>query len=198
MANESGEYGALYNLTCILYEGTITLTTTGTHKAAGKDLDPSYAFSAEISDGDYVGLHIDTGNTALLTGFLPVVTTVAAANPIIGRVINEPEWVIAPQASQDTWSTQLAGGYFRVANVEFMTVTNAHCAQIEGTTDVEVGAPLKWDLSEDAWVDAGTTFTGAFSFHYQPDASSLEGLVGFGQYAGTVAADDTAGIDTVA
>ncbi|GAF88737.1 unnamed protein product, partial [marine sediment metagenome] len=31
-----------------------------------------------------------------------------------------------------------------------------------------------------------------------PDADSLEGLVGFGQYTGTVAADDTVGIDTVA
>ena len=198
MANESGEYGALYSLTCILYEGAITVTTTGTHKAAGTDLDPSFAFAAEINNGDYVGLHIDVGNTALLTGFLPVVTTVAAANPVIGRVINEPEWSNAPQATQNVWATQLAGGYYRTAEVEFMTVTNAHCAQIEGTTDVEVGAPLKWDLSEDAWVDAGTTFTGCFSFHYQPDADSLEGLVGFGQYAGTVAADDTAGIDTIA
>jgi len=198
MANESGEYGALYNLTCILYEGAITVTTTGTHKAAGRDLDPSYAFAAEISDGDYVGLHNDTGNTALLTGFLPVVTTAAAATPVLGRVINEPEWVNAPQATQNVWATQLAGGYYRIANIEFMTVTNAHCAQIEGTTDVLVGAPLKWDLSDDGWVDAGTTFTGCFSFHYQAAASSLEGLVGFGQYAGTVAADDTAGIDTIA
>ena len=78
MANESGEYGALYSLTCILHEGTITVTTTGTHKAAGKDLDPSFAFAAEINNGDYVGLYISTDNTALLTGFLPVVTTAAA------------------------------------------------------------------------------------------------------------------------
>ena len=55
MANESGEYGALYSLTCILYEGAITVTTTGTHKAAGTDLDPSFAFAAEINNGDYVG-----------------------------------------------------------------------------------------------------------------------------------------------
>ena len=198
MANESGEYGALYNITCILYEGAITVTTTGTHKAAGTDLDPSFAFAAEISNGDYVGLHIDTGNTALLTGFLPVVTTAAAANPVLGRITNEPEWITAPQATQNVWATQLAGGYYRVANVEFMTVTNIHGAHIEGTTDVEVGAPLKWELATDAWIDAGTTFTGCFSFHYQPDADSLEGLVGFGQYAGTVAADDTAGVDTIA
>ncbi len=198
MANESGEYGALYHLTCILHEGAITVTTTGTHKAAGKDLDPSFAFAAEISDGDYVGLHISTDNTALLTGFLPVVTTVAAANPVFGRVINEPEWVNAPQATQNTWSTQLAGGYYRIANVEFMTVTNAHCAQIEGATDVEVGAPVLWDLSKDAWADSTTNFTGAFSFHYQPDASSLEGLVGFGHYTGTSGNDNCVGVDTIA
>jgi len=194
---ESAEYGGLFELTCILREGNITLATSSI-KAAGTDLDPNYTFAAEISNGDYVGLFVDTGNTPTATGLLPVVTTAAATAPIMGRVINEPEWSNAPQASQDTWTTMLAGDYYRTATVEFFTVTGAHSAFVEGTTDVLIGAPLRWDLSLDAWVDAGTTYTGAFSFHYCPDATPEEGLIGFGTYAAGSGDTDCAGSDVIA
>lgn len=193
----SAEYGGVWELTCILYEGTITYANASI-KAAGSDLDPSYTFSAEISNGDYVGLFVDTGNTPSATGLLPVVTTAAATAPIIGRVINEPEWSNAPQATQDTWTTMLAGKYYRTATVEFMTVTAAHSALTYGDTDVLVGAPVKWSLGEDAWIDAGTTFTGAFSFHYCPDATAEEALIGFGTYAAGTGDTDCAGSDVIA
>ncbi len=196
--NESVEYGGLFSLTCILREGNITYAR-GSIKAAGRDLEPDFVFAAEISNGDYVSLHIDTGNTPSATGLLPVVAGVIAnTEAIIGRVTNEPEWSNAPQASQDTWTTMLAAGYYRTAVVEFTTVTAAHSAFVEGTTDVQVAVPLKWDLSLDAWVDAGTGFTGAFSFHYCPDATPEEALVGFGPYSGTTGADDTVGSDVIA
>lgn len=198
MTDESAEYGALYSLTCILYEGAITVTTTGNIKAAGTDLDPTFALAAEISDGDYVGIHVGTDNTPDATGFLPVVTTAAATAPIIGRVIDEPRWNRAPQATQNVWATQLAGGYYRVAEVELMNVTAAHAALVEGTTDVLMGAPLRWDLSLNAYVDAGTTYTGAFSFHYQPNATPEECLIGFGAFAAGSGDTDCAGVDTVA
>lgn len=162
------------------------------------DLEPTFALAAEIHDGDFVGLYVAGVGTAVATGFLPVVTTAAVLAPIIGRVVDEPRWVTVPQATQNVWATQLSKGYYRVATVEFFTVTAAHGALVEGTTDVEVGAPLKWDLSLDAWVDAGTTFTGAFCFHFQDDATPYECLVGFGHYAGGSGDTDCAGLDTVA
>ena len=192
----SAEYGGLFHLTCILYEGTITYARAAI-KAAGSDLEPTFVFSAEISNGDYVGIHVGTDNTPSATGLLPVVTTAATTAPIIGRVMNEPEWNNSPQANQATWGDMLSAGYYRTAVVEFTTVTGAHSAFVEGTTDVLMGAPLRWDLSLDAWVDAGTTFTGAFSFHYCPDATPEEALVGFGTYAAGSGDTDCAGSDVV-
>lgn len=198
MTNYAGDYGGGKRLTCILREGNLTVTTTGTIYAAGTNKLPSFAFASELSKGDYVGLDIDTGNTFAATKGNPVVAVAAAAEPILGRIVTEPRWHTAPSSSQSTWATMLSGGYFRVAVVEFPTVTHVHAALVEGTTDVEVGAPLKWDLSEDAYVDAGTTFTGAFSFHYQESATAAHCLVGFGHFAATSGADDTAGIDVIA
>ena len=163
---ESAEYGGLFELTCILREGTITFANASI-KVAGTDLDPNFTF--------------------------------ATTAPIIGRVINEPEWSNAPQALADTWATMLAAGHYRTATVEFFTVTGAHSAFIEGDTDdVLVGAPLLWNLTLDAWLDAGTTFTGAFSFHYNASNVALEGLVGFGTYAAGSGDTDCAGSDVIA
>lgn len=194
---ESAEYGGLFELTCILREGTITFANASI-KASGSDLDPNFTFAAEISNGDYVGLFVDTGNTPSATGLLPVVTCAATTAPIMGRVINEPEWSNAPQATQATWADMLAAGYYRTATVEFFTVTGAHSAFVEGSTDVLIGAPLRWDLDLDAWVDAATTFTGAFSFHYCPDATPEEGLIGFGTYAAGSGDTDCVGSDVIA
>lgn len=197
-SDESAEYGGLFSLTCILKEGNITYSSSGSIKAAGKDLEPTFAFASEISDGDYVGISPDTGNTSDATGFLPVVIAAAATTGIIGRVIDEPRWSNAPQASQDTWADMLAGGYYRVAEVEFFNVTAAHGAFVEGTTDVLPGAPLKWDLSLDAWVDDGTTFNSAFCFHAQASATPTECLVGFGVFAAEAGNTDHAGITVIA
>ena len=194
---KSAEYGGLFELTCILREGTITFANSSI-KVAGSDLDPNFTFAAEISNGDYVGLFVDTANTPSATGLLPVVTTAATTAPIMGRVINEPEWSNAPQATASVWATMLAAGHYRTATVEFFTVTGAHSAFVEGTTDVLVGAPLRWDLSDDAWVDHGTTFTGAFSFHYCPDAGLEEALIGFGTYAAGSGDTDCVGSDVTA
>jgi hypothetical protein len=114
------------------------------------------------------------------------VTTVAAATGIIGRVISVPRWVKFPQATTVDWATDLSLNTYMIAKVEFMMLKSAHVASVEGTTDVLVGAPLKWDLSEDAYVDAGTTNTGVISAHYQASATATNGLCLFG--AGGVSA----------
>ncbi|GAF88740.1 unnamed protein product [marine sediment metagenome] len=196
----AAEYGALFELTCILNEGTITVTTTGRHKVAGTDLDPTFAFAAEISNGDYVSISVDASNTAALAGAgTPVVEGVVTnADAIIGRVINEPEWNNAPAATQNTWSVQMAKGYYRTANVEMMCVTGAHTALVLGAAGITNGCPVKWDLSANAYVDAGTAYTGAFCFHHWATVANGENLIGFGVFAGTTGNDDLAGCDVTA
>jgi len=196
----AAEYGALFEITCILNEGTITVTTTGRHKVAGTDLDPTFAFGAEISNGDYVSISVDASNTAALAGAgTPVVEGVVTnADMIIGRVINEPEWNNAPAATQNTWATQMAQGYYRTALVEMMCVTGAHTALVLGSAGVTNGCPLKWDLSEDAYVDAGTSYTGAFCFHHYATTTAAECLVGFGVFAAGAVNTDLAGCDVAA
>lgn len=196
----AAEYGALFELTCILNEGNITVTTTGRHKVAGTDLDPTFAFATEISNGDYVSISVDSSNTAALAGAgTPVVEGVVTnADNIIGRVINEPEWNNAPAASQTTWATQMAKGYYRTANVEMMCVTGAHTALVLGSAGITNGCPVKWDLSSNAYVDAGTTFTGAFCFHHWATASNTECLIGFGVFAASTGNDDLAGCEVIA
>ena len=198
MATEyAGEYGGGYTLTCILREGNLTIAT-GVMFAGGTVNQPYATFASEISVGDYVGLDIDTGNTYSAAKGLPVVAVAAAAEPIIGRVVTEPRWARMPSSSQTTWATMLSGQYYRKAVIEFFGVTSAHKAQVKGDgTAMEVGAPAKWDLSEDAWVDAGTSATGAFSFHYT-NADDTNCLIGFGMYAFGSGAADTVGYDTIA
>lgn len=198
MTDESAEYGALFSLTCILEEGNITVAT-GRIKAGGTDLDPYYAFAAEISDGDYVSLSVNAANTPTATGFLPVVSYVAAnTDAIIGRVIDEPRWNNTPAATTTTWSTMLGLGQYRVAEVELFCVTGAHAALVLGSAGITNGAPVKWDLSSNAYVDAGTTFTGAFCFHHWATASNAECLIGFGVYAGSGTNTDLVGSDVIA
>lgn len=195
----SGDYQGGKRQTCIMREGNITVGTSGTHYAGGLNKLPTWSAAAEISKGDYVALHVDDANTYAACKGIPVVVAVTAnTTPIIGRVVTEPEWQDIPQSTTSTWADDLAAENYRTAVVEMMCVTAIHAALVEGTTDVDVGAPLVWDLSLDAYKDNGTTVTGAFSFHDQDNATATECLIGFGNYG--VASNDTdnCGIDVVA
>lgn len=198
--DESAEYGGLFSLTCILREGNLGVVTTGRHKAAGKDLEPTYTYAAEIKNGDYVSISVDASNTAALAGTgTPVVSGVIAnTDAIIGRVINEPSLNNAPQTSQTTWATMIAKGYYRTAEVEMFCVTGAHGALVLGSAGITNGCPLKWDLSSNAYVDAGTTYTGAFCFHHWATVANGECLVGFGVFAASATNTDLAGCDVIA
>lgn len=195
---EAGDYGGGFELTTILYEGGVTVTTTGKIYAAGTNYEPSFAFGTQISKGDYVGLHVDTGNTYDATHGIPVVCTAADAAPIIGVVVTEPRWVHAPQTTTATWAADLARGAYRTAVVRYFCVTAAHKAlHSTDAGDILVGNPVLYDVSADGWEDAGTTYTGAFSFHWAT-ASGAYLLVGFGVYAADASDTDCAGCDTVA
>ena len=195
---EAGDYGGGFNLTCILYEGAITVSTTGTISVAGTNYEPSFAFASQISKGDYVGLFVDTGNTYDATHGIPVVCAAAVLTPIIGRVITEPRWVNAPQTTTASWAADLARHSYRTAVVKFMGVKAVHKALTNGdATAIVVGEPVKFQVSTDGWMCATATYTGAFSFHYTANAAAVHILVGFGMYAAGSGAT-VAGYDTVA
>jgi len=198
MTDYAGDYGGGFPLTCILYEGAITVSTSGTHYAGGKNKQPSFAFAAEISVGDYVGLFVDTANTLAATTGIPVVTTVATTAPIFGRVVTEPQWANAPSSTTSTWAADLARGAYRKAIVEFFGVTAAHVAATSGdSTALTLGCPVKWDLSANGWMDAGTTVTAAFTFHYDANTAASDVLIGFSAVPMSTGDADCIGYDTI-
>ena len=143
-----------------------------------------------------MALHTDDANTHAACKGIPVVVVLSAnTTPIMGRIITEPEWQVMPTATTSTWATDLAAENYRTAVVEFMTVTAAHTALCEGSTDIDVGAPLAYDLSLFAWKDNGTTVSGAFSFHDQDEATLTNCLVGFDQFSVAASDTDQIGID---
>ena len=198
MVEMAGVYGSGLELTCILNEGNITVTsgTIVENGTLGKD---TFSFATQVNEGDFVALDLDADNTYSNTGGIPVVEASNADGGIIGIVKSQPVFNKAPSASQTSWNAaRLTNGYFRVATVVFPCLQMAVKAQSKGDgTAIENGAPIKWDLSEDAYIDAGTTFTGAFSFHHNA-ADDTNILVGFGQWAATAANTDCAGMDVVA
>jgi len=142
-----------YRITCILKEGNFT-AGSDTFTQNGELVAPHGTLATAVSKGDLVSISTDTGNTAALTAGAPVVTA-AAAGANFGLVATEPMWVVVPSSSQTTWATQLAGDYYRIAEVwvdctgmfDVTTVT-------AGSTAVTPGDTLIWDNSDDGWIQA--------------------------------------------
>ena len=187
MVDKAGLYGGGLEITCILYEGNITVQSgasvfveTG---ALGKN---SFTLGEEIKEGDLVGIHDDAANDYDDCGGLPVVAQAAATNGWIGIVKSQPVWHKIPSSTQSSWnSARLTSGYYRVATVVMPGVSMAIRGVCE-STDIRTGSPVAWDVSADGWKDNGTTMTGAFSFHDGGvDAQNvLIGIGAVGQAAG--------------
>ena len=198
MVEMAGVYGDSLTLTCILDEGTCTLASNALVET-GKMGTNTYTMGSEISEGDFVALSLETYHTYALTGGLPVVEAGNATSGWIGIVKSTPVWNKIPTATRSWASAALTAGTYRVASVVFPSLNMALKAESKGDGGgtIEVGAPLKWDLTEDAFIDAGTTFTGAMSFHYNV-ADDTEVLVGFGQYTGASGNTDCGAFDMIA
>ena len=191
MVEMAGVYGDALALTCILQEGNITVTS-GSLVESGKMGTNTYSFATQVNEGDFVSLD-ETAliNTYANTGGIPVVKAADATDGWIGIVKSQPVWNKIPTADQTTWNAaRLTNGFFRVATIVFPGLTMAFKALGDGGTDIEVGMPLKWDASEDAFVTAGTTVTGAFSFHAAAD-DNLSILVGIGPHPALLNTDMT-------
>jgi len=171
----AGDFGFTTQLSCILYEGTATISASGmdfTGATTG-----TIALSAGLVKGDWVAISTDTANTYSATGGLPVVT--ALANNVdlcIGRIIDQPRWVKIPSTTQSTWSTQLSGKYYRVATVEIFPmmiaratiVTNNAAAVTPGATgllDIDASATAAAEGLSLVDVASGGS-AHMFSFHY--------------------------------
>ena len=131
MVDKAGLYGGGLELTCILYEGELT-STAGTsifveNGALGK---LSHSFATPISDGDFVGIHVDVGNDYDLCNGLPVAELASATEGWIGIVKSQPVWHKIPTSagahaggSDTDWATTLSNGWFRIATVVMPSVT---------------------------------------------------------------------------
>jgi len=199
MVDKAGLYGGGLELTCILYEGDITMTS-GTsvfveNGALGKN---SFQLQHEIKEGDLVGIHINAANDYDACGGLPVVEQAKATQGFIGIVKSQPVWHKIPTASTSSWAADLTAGAFRVATVVMPGVSMALRGVVEGTT-ITAGAPVAWDVSADAWGDLDEVFEGCFSFH-DGGADAQNALIGIG-HAGCQAGGsdpDCAGLGVIA
>jgi len=175
----AGQFGRVEQISCILYEGNITVPTSG-YDTFG----PTPTVASEIIQGEWVSISTDTANTYSATGGLPVVTKIANGSAIIvGQIIDTPRWVKYAPSSQTTWSTMLSGSYYRVATVAVfpMNVYQAtlKCANAAAVTPGTLGV-LKADVSEmngtrglvvnDVASGGGNNI---FSFHYAAQDSGV-------------------------
>jgi hypothetical protein len=181
MVDKAGQYGGGLEITCILYEGTIT-ATAGTsvfveNGALGK---LSFTLASELKEGDLVGIHDSTDNDYDACEGLPVMAAAAATNGWIGIIKSQPVWHKLPTSAgtYNTHATNLSNGHYRVATVVMPGVQMALRGVCEGTA-VTSGSPLAWDVSADGWKDNGTTMTGVFSFH-DGGADAQNVLIGIG------------------
>ena len=182
-------------LTCILYEGVATVTTT----VMGPDgyTDKGITYAAPLYKDSWVVLSTDAGNTYAATQGLPVVAPISNGSLIIGKIITEPTPVVIPSTTPTaTWAAHLTGKYYRIATVWFPGVISTTKIQIQGLSAANivpgVQATLEFDASGTiAAVAAGSPDplygsdvanggVGAFSFHYVASGAELvSALVGF-------------------
>jgi len=189
---------ALDPITCIAKEGNIT-TYDNIHVAGGEQ-DDAYSFASPISPGDLVALSEDTANTYSATRGVPVVTLATATLPAFGRCVSIERQVKGRNAltsDQSTWSTMLSSKFYRICNIEPLWLIGAAEADTDGgSTAIEPGAPVIWDVSADGFKDNGTTMTGWVALTYSANTSADTIIVGWG--ANPQLTSDHAGMSLVA
>jgi hypothetical protein len=126
----AGYTGGGIKLPCILQEGNITVTAN----VFGPDgyLDTGITVASPIAKNDWVVLDTDAANTYAATGGIPVVQRITNGTLIAGQVITEPKWYKVPTASQTVRATILAGGWYKVATVEFFGICGVAKAVLAG------------------------------------------------------------------
>lgn len=184
-------------LTCILKEGDITLTASGSAFSKKGDTAANYAFASILKEDDIVALSNDVANTFAATGGIPVVERgVDQETLMFGKIVNAPDWLENnPAATQDTWADMLTGKYYRVAMVEVwagITKVEKAAVQSNGANAVAigVGATLNLNLADTyangvlSFITAAANGVGVIPLHYMAagdagdQASVLVGITG--------------------
>lgn len=195
----AGSYPQRFPLrqTCILKEGNITLTASGSAFSKKGDTAANYAFASILKEGNIVALSNDTGNTFAATGGIPVVERgVDQKTLIFGKIVTQPDWLENnPAATQDTWADMLTGKYYRVAMVEVwggITKIEKATVQSNGANAVAigVGTTLNVNLTDMyandilSFITAAANGVGVIPLHYMAagdagdQASILVGITG--------------------
>lgn len=168
MVDVTGDFNFGPVITCILREGDVTVNTSGSFGVGGLK-GPAITVASEVSKDEYVQLDVDALNTYLATGGLPVLEKVASTGGVSGRVVQVPEWNNVPSASETDWSVLLAGGFYRIANIELVGMTGPHDVSIIGDTSNAVlpgeTDTFKYDVSAGEFETAASGGTGGIALH---------------------------------
>lgn len=191
----AGINGGGVALTCILYEGVATVTTT----VMGPDgyTDKGITFASPLYKDQWVNIDVQSDNTYDATQGLPVVKAMTNGSLQVGKIISEPEWVVIPSSTPTaTWAAHLTGKYYRKATVWFPVVTGIAKAVLVGASTANVVPGVAGNLELDASAsnalaaagspdtlsvfDVANSGLAAFSFHYVASGSATVSiLVGF-------------------
>jgi len=147
--------GYMLEMTCILKEGNITITSSGLNNYKGAIVSETFAaFASPLTKGSLVSISTDTANTSSAAKGVPVVTTPTAGDPIIGIILGEPEPIRKmPTTSASTWSTMLAAEQYRVAKVGlFCRSIIPGLTPAAASNAISPGSSLIYDLSSDGLV----------------------------------------------
>lgn len=195
----AGSYPQRFPLrqTCILKEGNITVTASGSAFDDKGKTAANYAFASVLKEGDIVALSNDAGNTFVATGGIPVVRRVGDQETFVfGKIITSPDPLEnKPTVTQDTWADMLTNGYYRVALVEVwggITKIEKASVQSNGTNAVAigVGTTLNINLTDVyandilSFITAAANGVGVIPLHYMAagdagdQASILVGITG--------------------
>lgn len=184
-------------ITCILKEGNVTLTSSGSIFSTAGDTADAYTFASVLKENDIVGLSNDTANTYAATGGIPVVERAVNTETLVfGRIVTSPDWFeAAPSSSQSTWSTMLSSKYYRVADVEVwggITKIKDAVVQSDGSNGVAIGVGTTLNVNitdcyanQDLhFITAAANGTGVIPLHYMAagsagdEATILVGITG--------------------
>ncbi len=187
----AGNMSVIPGITCHLYEGNITRSTSETRKG----LDTvSIIRESSLKPGDKVELFDDQLFDYHALGGLPIVRKVSGqiSPAYVGEVISQPDRPPAiPQTNGtvDDLSTMISHNYLRCATVEFPCLAKIAPAEIvipgeEPAYELEVGNP------------AQLGYVAAEEFFYLDPDNGGQGVISLHHIVGE--ADDTIGIALLA
>ncbi len=162
----AGDLSILPGITCWLYEGAITRSTS--QSRTGLDM-VTVERESPIKPGDLVEIFDDPSIDYHLSEGLPVVRKISGqiSKPYVGEVLSQPDRANLPQnnGTVSSFHTMLQYGYLRKATIEFNGLCKTKVAEVvvpaaTPASVLAVGDPsqLVYDTSEESFyfTDSGS------------------------------------------